>query len=94
MADEQRKVEQRKEANSFIATGVGVAAIGAVSAVIGGAICPMCVVAAPALLGVGAVQRIRLALAERKERVERAGATADEGEGEGADSAGLVDTPR
>lgn len=44
--------------NSYLATGAGVAAIGVVGAAIGVA-CPFCVVAAPALAGLGIVQRVR-----------------------------------
>lgn len=43
-----------KEAKHFLLMGAGVAAIGAVGAVIGGALCPVCVVASPALVGIGA----------------------------------------
>lgn len=51
--------DEQAEANSFLATGASVAAIGVAGAVIGGAVCPVCVVAAPALLGVGVWKRLR-----------------------------------
>ncbi len=50
---------ERKDANAMMATGAGIAVIGIAGAVIGGAACPICVVAAPALLGIGAVRRLR-----------------------------------
>lgn len=47
--------EDRREndGNDLIATGVGVGAIGVAGAVLLGATCPLCVVATPALIGVG-----------------------------------------
>jgi hypothetical protein len=51
--------EERRDANAMIAGGVGVGALGAVLAALGGAVCPVCVVAAPALVGVGAFKRWR-----------------------------------
>jgi hypothetical protein len=45
------------DANTLIAGGLGIGAFGLISAAIGGAVCPICVVAAPALLGVGAYKR-------------------------------------
>ena len=40
-------------------SGVGIGLFGVVSAAIGGAVCPICVVAAPLLLGVGAVRTVQ-----------------------------------
>lgn len=40
-------------------SGVGIGLFGIVSAAIGGAVCPICVVAAPLLLGVGAVRTVQ-----------------------------------
>ncbi|MCU0690107.1 MAG: hypothetical protein MUF54_01770 [Polyangiaceae bacterium] len=60
MRDEQRASDahyaaavQRSEAKGYLLTGAGVAALGAVGAVLGGAVCPLCIVATPALLGIG-----------------------------------------
>lgn len=39
--------------------GVGIGVLGVVSAALGGAVCPVCVIAAPALVAVGAVRRWR-----------------------------------
>lgn len=50
--------DRDREANATLLTGASVAAIGALGAVMG-AVCPLCVVAAPALLGVGAIQKWR-----------------------------------
>ena len=51
--------ERRKDANTMIAAGLGVGAFGAASLALVGAACPLCVVAAPALVGLGVIQRIR-----------------------------------
>lgn len=49
-----------RNANSCMAIGVGVGALGAGAAAIAGAVCPLCVIVAPALVGVGALKRYRL----------------------------------
>lgn len=51
--------DEKRDANAMMVAGVGVGALGAVTAAIGGALCPVCVVAAPALLGIGAYRRWR-----------------------------------
>jgi len=51
--------EKKRDANVMMISGLGIGAFGAVAAAIGGAVCPVCVVAAPALLGVGAFRRWR-----------------------------------
>lgn len=53
--------ETQADANTMILGGLGIGAFGVISAAIGGAVCPVCVVAAPALLGVGAYQRWKAA---------------------------------
>lgn len=57
----RRRVEgkETRDANSLIAAGAGVGLIGLVTAAIGGVVCPICVVAAPALIGAGALRRWR-----------------------------------
>ena len=59
MADERDREKDTgtNDANSLIVGGLGIGAFGILSAAIGGAACPVCVVAAPALLGVGAYKR-------------------------------------
>lgn len=54
----QREDEVR-DANSMIASGIGVGVLGAVAAAISGAVCPVCIVAVPALVGAGAYKRWR-----------------------------------
>ena len=49
----------RKEANSTIAMGLGIGAFGAASLALVGATCPLCVVAAPALVSWGLYKRLR-----------------------------------
>jgi hypothetical protein len=68
MADhEDRKDSEQEpgtgEANTLLLGGLGIGAVGLISAAIGGAVCPVCIVAAPALLGVGAYKRWRAARA-------------------------------
>lgn len=56
---EKRVTEELKvQGTTFLATGAGVAAIGLAGAALG-AVCPLCVVAAPAVAGFGLVQRLR-----------------------------------
>lgn len=43
---------------SLLATGLAVGAIGAAGALLG-AVCPLCVIATPTLLGLGVVQTLR-----------------------------------
>ena len=57
--------------NDLLRIGLSVGAIGLAGAALG-AVCPVCVVATPALVGLGAVQKLRgLLLARRAERVWR-----------------------
>ena len=49
----------RKEANGTIAMGLGIGAFGAASLALVGATCPLCVVAAPALVSWGLYKRLR-----------------------------------
>lgn len=50
---------QLKESNQCIALGVGVGGLGAAAAAISGAVCPLCVVVAPALIAVGVYKRFK-----------------------------------
>jgi len=49
----------RKDANGAIAMGLGIGAFGAASLALVGATCPLCVVAAPALVSWGLYKRVR-----------------------------------
>ena len=51
--------QQRSDGNAMLGAGAGIGAFGVISAAVLGAACPLCVVAAPALLGVGAYKRIK-----------------------------------
>ncbi len=48
---------ERHEGNTCIALGAGVGALGAASAALTGAICPLCIFIAPGLIGYGAFRR-------------------------------------
>ncbi len=63
MAEDESSMKRTEttEANTLILGGLGVGAIGIISAAIGGAVCPACLVAAPALFGIGAYKRWRAA---------------------------------
>lgn len=61
-AELQRKsLSTHHAANEFLKAGLAVGAIGVAGAAIG-AVCPICVVATPALLGLGAVSKLRAML--------------------------------
>ncbi len=49
----------------LLTLGLGIGALGVAGAAIG-AVCPLCVVATPALLGLGAVQKVRGWLLSRR----------------------------
>ncbi len=51
--------KEKNDANVCMALGAGVGTLGAVSAAITGAVCPLCLFVAPGLLGVGAYKRWR-----------------------------------
>ena len=51
--------QEKRDANALMLGGAGIGVFGAVAAAIGGAVCPVCVVAAPALFGFGAFRRWR-----------------------------------
>lgn len=46
-----------RQGNELLLGGLGVMAVGALGAIAGGALCPVCIVATPALLGVGAYRK-------------------------------------
>lgn len=50
---------ERKAGNTCLALGVSVGALGAAGAALSGAVCPLCVVAAPGLIGLGMFKRWR-----------------------------------
>jgi len=53
------ETKKTRESTEFLLAGAGVGAIGVVGAIVGAAACPVCVVATPALLGVGLYKRWR-----------------------------------
>lgn len=48
---------ERAEGNELLGAGLGIGAFGVASGVLLGAVCPLCVVAAPALVGAGIYKR-------------------------------------
>jgi len=52
--------DRQSDANKLLAGGIGIGAIGVLGALTG-AVCPVCVVAAPVLLGAGAYKKWRAA---------------------------------
>lgn len=59
MSGDTRKKDRVADANTLIASGVGIGVFGAAAAAISGAVCPLCIVAVPALVGVGVYKRWR-----------------------------------
>ncbi len=60
---------QRVEGNSLIGGGLSIGAIGLIGAA-AGAVCPVCVVATPALLVAGVYKRLRASSASRESTVD------------------------
>jgi hypothetical protein len=61
-ADEEAaeaRADRRSQANEMMGMGAGIGALGVVTATAFGAVCPVCVVAAPALIGAGLYKRYR-----------------------------------
>lgn len=52
-------VQERKDATTCMAIGASVGVLGAASAVLAGAVCPLCFFVAPGLIGVGAYKRAK-----------------------------------
>ena len=59
MDEKATRAEQRSEANSALGTGLGIGVFGLASAALVGAVCPLCVIAAPALIGYGVYKRVQ-----------------------------------
>jgi hypothetical protein len=59
---------ERAEGNSLLAAGLGVGVIGAASGALLGAVCPLCIVAAPALIGAGVYKHIGASRRSRRAR--------------------------
>jgi len=57
--------DRRKEGNQLLGLGLGVGAWGAATGMLLGAVCPLCVVAAPALVGAGLFRRWQAGRPER-----------------------------
>ncbi len=59
-SDQERLAsEEREQGNAYLGYGLGIGALGVVASVVGLAVCPVCVVATPALLGAGVYKRLR-----------------------------------
>jgi hypothetical protein len=64
-----------RESTELLVAGLGIGTLGAVGAIVGAAACPICVVATPALLGVGLYKRWKEHTAEAKATREPAEGT-------------------
>jgi hypothetical protein len=64
--------EEAKDGAGLLVAGLGLGAYGAVSLAVAGAVCPVCVVAAPALVGAGLWKRWRASRMERPDPPEDA----------------------
>ncbi len=72
---EEQVREELKAANTCIALGAGLGAMGTGTALLVGATCPLCVVAAPALIGVGVWKRLA---ASRRSGEDKQAASAED----------------
>ena len=61
------RAERRAHADQMLGMGVGIGAFGIASLATLGAVCPACVIVAPALVGAGLYKRIRAADPRRDE---------------------------
>jgi hypothetical protein len=59
--DKTSNAELKREGNLCLAIGSGVGALGIASAVLAGAVCPLCYIVPPALIGIGAFRRYQAA---------------------------------
>ena len=59
-ADSVNLKREKQDANTCMAIGAGVGALGATGAVVLGAVCPLCYVVAPGLVAIGAYKRWKL----------------------------------
>ena len=57
-ATQHERDAEIRDANTYMAFGAGLGALGTGAALLAGATCPLCVVIAPAMFGVGAWKRI------------------------------------
>lgn len=55
------------EGNQCIAMGLGVGGLGTAAALTVGAVCPLCLIVAPGLLGVGILQRFKARWLRKKD---------------------------
>ena len=53
--------QDTKDSNTCMALGLGVGSLGAASALLTGAVCPLCIFIAPGLVGLGVYRRWRAA---------------------------------
>jgi hypothetical protein len=67
---EGEKPQSTETGNMMLVAGGGFAAYGTTMAVAAGTVCPVCVVATPLLLGVGAYQKYRHVKAQKNSRLE------------------------
>ena len=54
---ENQKNRAGRSANEFLVAGTALGAVGTVGALATGAVCPICIVATPLLLGIGLLQK-------------------------------------
>lgn len=58
IATQHERDAEIRDANTYMAFGAGLGVLGTGAALLAGATCPLCVVIAPAMFGVGAWRRI------------------------------------
>ena len=67
--DRDKLKQDLKDANTCMLLGAGVGAVGVISALSIGAVCPLCVVAAPGLIGFGFLRRLYLKFRKNRKTI-------------------------
>ncbi len=62
--------DDKKDANACIAAGAGVGLFGAAAAALTGAVCPLCIIVAPALAGYGVFKRWKCSRFDRSNKLK------------------------
>ena len=75
--DRDKAEKDRAEGNTCLALGGGLLALSAGTALVAGAVCPLCVIATPALLGYGAYKRIKGGRAANEESATETSTASD-----------------
>ncbi|MBP9837317.1 MAG: hypothetical protein KBC84_01240 [Proteobacteria bacterium] len=62
----QSATSEKREANTWVALGAGVGALGIGAALVTGAVCPICFIVAPGVIGAGVLKHWNIRKQEKK----------------------------